>query len=126
MRLRTREGSEELHVGRGESLETVLKDPSGAFREFAISQYPRGSTMGYSIRTQRWRYTEWVSSKSGKTVARELYDHESTQRPTSSVAAASEHAGLISTLSQQLDAPGRLARVLEKDKDALANRKRSE
>ena len=32
--------------------------------------------MGYSMRTDRWRYTEWIQEKDGKVIARELYDHE--------------------------------------------------
>ena len=32
--------------------------------------------MGYSMRTERFRYTEWQNRKTGKVMARELYDHE--------------------------------------------------
>ena len=28
-------------------------------KDFAISQYPRGNRMGYSLRTERYRYTAW-------------------------------------------------------------------
>lgn len=88
----------------GKSFEGILGNPETPFREFALSQYPRGSTTGYSVRTQRWRYTEWFNSKTKSVVARELYDHEDSQRPAQSVAGNPEHADLVETLSQKLDA----------------------
>ena len=57
----------------------MLEDPSQAGRGYALSQvWRRGPKKdgkstnfdGYSIRTQRWRYTEWEGGKRG----RELYD----------------------------------------------------
>jgi iduronate 2-sulfatase len=110
----------------GRSFDKVLSNPADSFREFAISQYPRGLTMGYSIRTERWRYTEWIDSKDQRVVGRELYDHRSSQRPAVSLAENKEHAPTVSELSQLLDAPGRMAAVLVKDKNALQKRKRSE
>jgi iduronate 2-sulfatase len=32
--------------------------------------------MGVSVRTDRYRYTEWRKFDSGEVVARELYDHQ--------------------------------------------------
>ncbi len=51
--------------------------------EFALSQYPRaGKKMGYTIRTERYRYTEWLENgyntekpyDAANLVAAELYD----------------------------------------------------
>jgi iduronate 2-sulfatase len=100
----------------GKSFESVLERPEDPFREFALSQYPRGSTMGFSMRTDRWRYTEWINSKTKSIVARELYDHQTSQRPLQSVANNPEHAKLIATLSQQLDSAGRIAKTLTRQK----------
>lgn len=86
----------------GKSLEPILNDPNRAIRPFALSQYPRGSHMGYSLRTDRWRYTEWVDSAKNNIIARELYDHRDSQLATRNLSADSEHAKLVSTLSQQL------------------------
>lgn len=53
----------------GKSLVPAMKDNNTKIKDFAISQYPRGSNgddkniMGYSMRTERYRYTEWVGSK---------------------------------------------------------------
>lgn len=60
----------------GTSLLPILEDPENSIRPFARSQYPRGSNvMGYSIKTDRFRYVEWTDTSSGNVLARELYDH---------------------------------------------------
>ncbi|MGB7325410.1 MAG: sulfatase [Rubripirellula sp.] len=100
----------------GNSFGSVLANPDKPFREFALSQYPRGSTMGYSVRTPRWRYTEWINTKTKSIVARELYDHQTTQRPVENVANNPEHANLVAALSQKLDTPSRITNVSSKSK----------
>lgn len=91
----------------GRSLTPLLVDSGKAIRSFALSQYPRGSTMGYSLRTDRWRYTEWFQSEKRKVIARELYDHVNSQVSRRNLAELPEHAALVARLSQQLDAPER-------------------
>lgn len=66
----------------GVSLAPVMRDPSASVKPAALTQHPRpayytGSPeiMGYSIRTDRHRYTEWRDWSTGAIVARELYDH---------------------------------------------------
>jgi iduronate 2-sulfatase len=44
--------------------------------------------MGYSIRDERYRYTEWRDWQTGRVVARELYDHESDPGENRNVAEA--------------------------------------
>jgi len=67
----------------GTSLIPVLKNPRATVKEAALTQHPRPAyfdrdspmapdAMGYSIRTDRFRYTEWRDWKSGATAAREL------------------------------------------------------
>jgi len=61
------------HVS-GKSLRPLLDDPNKPHKEAAVSQVNRGgrdSVRGYSVRTERWRYTEWNDGKQGS----ELYDH---------------------------------------------------
>lgn len=67
------------HCG-GRSLRPLLEDPLTNWHGEAITQVLRPAdgrlaepVMGCSIRTQRWRYTEWAEGKSGV----ELYDHHS-------------------------------------------------
>ncbi len=92
----------------GRSLEPVLSDPSRDFRPFALSQYPRGSTMGYSLRNDRWRYTEWIQAGTKRVVARELYDHQDTKTPNENLADTPEYSKLVSRLSTQLNAAQRI------------------
>jgi iduronate 2-sulfatase len=91
----------------GKSFESILENPKQAFRKFALSQYPRGSTIGFSIRDDRWRYTEWYNTDRKKIVARELYDHQTSQSSTENVAENPEHASLVALLSRAVDAAGK-------------------
>ncbi len=56
----------------GASLRPLLDDPSAEWKHPAYTQVRRGKTPGYSVRTERWRYTEWDGGASGL----ELYDYE--------------------------------------------------
>lgn len=63
----------------GRSLVPLLDDPDAPWDEVAVSQILRPAddrfpapVMGRSVRTARWRYTEWNGGAAG----RELYDHE--------------------------------------------------
>lgn len=110
----------------GKSMEKLLTHPAEPFRDFALSQYPRELTMGYSVRNSRWRYTEWIDTESMAVVARELYDHQTVQRPTENVASKPENQDVVTTLSLQLNAPRRIREVLARDKETFKRRKRSE
>ena len=66
----------------GASLVPVLEDPTASVKAAAFTQHPRPAyykdepkTMGVSVRTARCRYTEWRDFATGRTIARELYDH---------------------------------------------------
>jgi iduronate 2-sulfatase len=87
----------------GKSLVPVLKDPAASVKPAALTQHPRPAyydresppaptSMGYSIRTDRFRYTEWRDWKSGATMARELYDHQHDPQETRNLAARPAHA----------------------------------
>ena len=79
----------------GVSLAGALKDPARAVRECALTQY----ATGYSIRTARYRYTEWgPNGKNGI----ELYDHHSDPNEMHNLANRPEHAESIAKLSQLL------------------------
>jgi len=84
----------------GSSLVPVLRHPSATVKPVALTQtprpnYPRGKMpkiMGYSIRAERFRYTEWREFETGKVMARELYDHSSDPGETVNVAGAKKFA----------------------------------
>ena len=63
--------------------------------------------MGYSIRTDRFRYTEWQEawkSPTPKVVARELYDHEADPRETVNVVDDPANVETVKKLAAQLKA----------------------
>jgi len=59
----------------GESLVPLMEDTLALIRNGSLSQYPRNGRMGYSLRTERYRYTKWVNSD-GSHYASELYDYQ--------------------------------------------------
>lgn len=64
---------------QGKSLVPVMENPDYKIKDIAISQYPRekrNRIMGYSMCTDKYRYTRWVrfNSPNKETVERELYD----------------------------------------------------
>jgi iduronate 2-sulfatase len=109
---------------QGQSLVPLLRDPSAPGRGWALTQVNRGGGggagagkakgkaaatkaesgggrfSGYSLRTPRWRYTEWDAGKQG----RELYDHDNDPRELTNLATLPAHATTVATLSAQLQA----------------------
>lgn len=99
----------------GQSLVPLLKDPTEVGRGWAITQVVRGGGFrrlgaspsvgddgrrffGFSLRTPRWRYTEWGEGEHG----RELYDHDSDPRELTNLAEDEAHAKVVTELSEQL------------------------
>lgn len=102
---------------QGQSLVPMLRDPNVVGRGWAITQVMRGGGpnrasvttnvgadgprfFGYTLRTPRYRYTEWDEGKKG----RELYDHDADPRELTNLANKPEHAKTVEELSQQLRA----------------------
>ncbi|GAB4134484.1 MAG: sulfatase [Thermogutta sp.] len=60
----------------GTSMRPLLENPDHPGKPFAVTQVTRGAGKnvfhGYSVRTARWRYTEWDGGARGV----ELYDHD--------------------------------------------------
>jgi choline-sulfatase len=102
-------GVEAPHNLQGQSLVPILKDANVEGRGWALSQVNRnrGASSakgkrfsGYSLRTPRWRYTEWDEGHEG----RELYDHETDPKELTNLADDQAHASTIAELSKQLRA----------------------
>lgn len=95
----------------GTSMAPLLDDPDRDWKSAAFSQYPRGPIMGYSMRTDRYRFTRWQQRDNPeKAEAVELYDHQADSAETKNLANKSEHADLIKELTAQLQAGWKEAR----------------
>jgi iduronate 2-sulfatase len=81
----------------GQSLTRQLADPMapgqlGAFTQVRRGGGKKGETfMGRSVRTERWRYTEWDGGAKGA----ELYDHDNDPREHRNLASDPAQAGVI-------------------------------
>ncbi len=87
----------------GTSMVPLLNNPGQAWKPAAFSQWPSGNLMGYSIRSGRWRYTEWIEANTGTIKDRELYDHENGPLVTRNQASDPALADTVRELSQLLD-----------------------
>lgn len=93
----------------GTSFVPVMNDPGRTWKTAAFSQYPRGKIMGYSMRTDRYRYTEWQDANK-HAVAAELYDHSDHSREEENLASREDRKGLVAALSRQLRAGWKAAK----------------
>ena len=89
----------------GQSLRPLLTDASGNdWHKPAVTQiWHNRKAWGYSIRTDRYRYTEWLEGKAG----RELYDHSADSEEVTNLANDPQHAKTVAELS------GRLAKYVQ-------------
>ena len=83
----------------GLNLMPVIEQPTRSWKTAAFSQ--KGWGTGNSIRTDRYRYTEWGRNGSRGV---ELYDYDADPNETVNIANLSENAQLVSHLSEQLHA----------------------
>jgi arylsulfatase A-like enzyme len=67
-------GINAAHKLPGQSLRPLLEHPDGKGRDAAFTLVVRGRNYGQSVRTDRWRYTQW--SDGNAELYDELNDHE--------------------------------------------------
>src|SRR5688572_4947982 len=87
----------------GTSAKPLLDDPTRSWKSAAFSQYPRTPAgkklMGYTMRTDRYRFTRWVMrDEPSKVEAVELYDHKADPQENQNIADASENQELVKQL----------------------------
>jgi iduronate 2-sulfatase len=88
---------------QGTSLARLLDDPAAETDRVAITQVtrppaPEPGTIGYSIRTQQYRYTSWQ----GRVIGEELYDYEQDPLETRNLADDPNVRDLKGTLKERL------------------------
>ena len=86
----------------GRSLMPVVAQPTRPWKTGAFSQtvrYERYERDAYSIRTARYRYTEWGP---GGSIAVELFDYETDPYETRNIAMLPENSDLVADLKEQL------------------------
>ena len=80
----------------GSSLVPMLKDPAATVKDGAFTQLQNG----VSIRTDRWRYTEWDEGRE----AAVLFDMQNDPRESTNLAQDPKHAAVVSELKARLAA----------------------
>jgi uncharacterized sulfatase len=83
----------------GKSLQTLLDDPQAAWEKPAFTQVWRGQFAGHSVRTERYRYTQWDDGKQGA----QLYDYASDPQETRNLATDAAHAEIVAQLKKLVD-----------------------
>ncbi|MDE3741024.1 sulfatase [Maribacter polysaccharolyticus] len=101
----------------GESLKPLLENPDTKVKDAAYSQFLLGrygppenrkvERMGYTVRTDRYRYVEWYTwmkdeKTKGELIGRELFDHENDSQENNNIANDPGNKELVGHLSDEL------------------------
>jgi hypothetical protein len=92
-----------------DSFKPLLDDPSRVWKSAAFSQYPRTvkgrKLMGYSMRTDRYRFTQWLERDDhAKLDAVGLYDHQTDAQENTNIATDPANKALVEKLTAQWQA----------------------
>jgi iduronate 2-sulfatase len=96
-----------LHVD-GQSIVPLFEDPTLNMDRVVYTQWPitrqdyDRTIMGYSAKSSRFNYVEWVKLSTGKVVATELFDHEIDPMETKNVVGDLSYNKEIKFLSKKL------------------------
>lgn len=93
----------------GKSLKSLLDNPSHKFKDAAYTQFPRpnpadpkNQIMGRTVRTDRYRYTEWAADGQPP-VGIELYDHQNDPDETNNIAGNPLNRKIVEQLRRKLN-----------------------
>lgn len=86
------------HKLEGASLKPLLDDPARKGKTAAFTVVTRGKSLGRTVRTDRWRYTEWDGGQRGV----ELYDHQQDPGEYRNLARAAQHAATVAEMKKLL------------------------
>ncbi len=89
----------------GTSFVPLLDDPDRTWKDAVFSQYPRRgeAVMGTTMRTDRYRYTEWRDTATDEVLARELYDHEEDPQENVNLAVRPDYEPLMDKLAARME-----------------------
>ena len=82
---------------QGKSYVSLIRKPGGPGKPSAYTVVSRGTQLGRSIRTQRWRYAEWGEAK-----AAELYDLQRDPKEYTNLAKSPEHRDIVGQMKSRL------------------------
>ena len=92
----------------GSSLSPLMLGQQQKVKDFAVSQYPRRNTMGYSFRTANHRYTLWIGKeKIGSKISdddikqEELFDYSKDPLETENHIGKNGYKNIYNELKQQ-------------------------
>ena len=95
-------------VLEGHSLVPLARDPQSSWSHPAYTVCRNGPAFGQSVRTERWRYSEFIGGTSGAV----LFDHDADSHEMNNLAGDSKHSpliaefkGLLSKLPQRQAGP---------------------
>ena len=90
----------------GRSFSLLLENAQTPWKRAAFSQFKRqkGKTpvMGYSMRTDRYRYVEWQNRRTGDVLEVELYDHKLDPAENENIAKSPDQEQRLSDLSRRM------------------------
>lgn len=82
----------------GRSFSAVLKNPSLSFRTSVSAVVRRGEMLGRTVKTDKWRYTEWDNGEKGM----ELYDQVNDPVEYNNLATNQSYATVIAEMKKLL------------------------
>lgn len=100
------------HPLSGQSLRFVMEGKANwknsAFSQFprpykAINLYKNQTHMGYTVRTENWRYILWYENKTGRITDRELYYMHKQKAEQENVSRKPEYASIENELQQMIE-----------------------
>src|ERR1043166_4455971 len=96
----------------GQSLRPLLENPAGKGRDAVLTLVVRGRNYGQSVRTERWRYTQWSDGNA------ELYDQLNDREDVHDLAGDSANADVIKEMKEKLKQIGPFVPAVERQKKA--------
>ena len=99
----------ELEIPRniaGRSLKPVIESNVTSVRDGALTVFKAKGAIGYSYRSERYRYTEWISNKFDKIAAAELYDYDTDPNETKNLVEDKQYAAIRKKLATAMRGEG--------------------